>query len=94
MLWTWNDPNQAERNSVDIYCIICIYCESFPEDATNAFYTFILFGVIPNGKWLVDRIRRLISRHYLGLPIPAKLKTILEQLHDRAEKEEEKEGDK
>ena len=30
---------------------------------------------------------------YLGLPIPAKLKTILEQLHDRAEKEEEKEGD-
>ncbi len=31
---------------------------------------------------------------YLGLPIPAKLKTILEQLHDRAEKEEEKEGDK
>lgn len=27
---------------------------------------------------------------YLGLPIPAKLKTILEQLHDRAEKEEEK----
>ena len=30
---------------------------------------------------------------YLGLPIPAKLKTILEQLHDRAEKEDEKEGD-
>ena len=30
---------------------------------------------------------------YLGLPIPAKLKTILEQLHDRAEKEEKKEGD-
>ena len=29
---------------------------------------------------------------YLGLPIPSKLKTILEQLHDRAEKEE-KEGD-
>ena len=33
---------------------------------------------------------------YLGLPVPAKLKTILEQLHDRAEKEEEIEdkGDK
>ena len=30
---------------------------------------------------------------YLGLPIPAKLKTMLEQLHDRAEKEDEKEGD-
>lgn len=30
---------------------------------------------------------------YLGLPIPSKLKTILEQLHDRAEKEDEKEGD-
>ena len=30
---------------------------------------------------------------YLGLPIPSKLRTILEQLHDRAEKENEKEGD-
>ena len=30
---------------------------------------------------------------YLGLPIPSKLRTILEQLHDRAEKEDEKEGD-
>lgn len=30
---------------------------------------------------------------YLGLPIPAKLRTILEQLHDRAEKEDKKEGD-
>lgn len=33
---------------------------------------------------------------YLGLPVPAKLKTILEQLHDRAEKEDKTEdkGDK
>lgn len=33
---------------------------------------------------------------YLGLPIPAKLKAILEQLHDRAEKEEKTDdkGDK
>jgi len=27
---------------------------------------------------------------HLGLPIPAKLKAVLEQLHDRAEKEDAK----
>lgn len=27
---------------------------------------------------------------HLGLPIPEKLKEVLEQLHDRAEKEDEK----
>ena len=31
---------------------------------------------------------------YLGLPIPKKLKAVLEQLHDRAEKEEEHYDDK
>ena len=31
---------------------------------------------------------------HLGLPIPKKLKAVLEQLHDRAEKEEEHYDDK
>lgn len=29
---------------------------------------------------------------YLGLPVPEKLKAVLEQLHDRGEKEEKKDG--
>ena len=31
----------------------------------------------------------LIFAAYLGLPIPQKLKSVLEQLHDRSEKEDE-----
>ena len=65
MLWTWHDSNQVERNPVDLYCIICICCESFPKDAANTFCTFILFWILPNGKWLVDCLRQLISIHYL-----------------------------
>lgn len=52
--------------------------------------TAIIFFYISNeGLSLVE------NAAYLGLPIPSKLKTILEQLHDRAEKEndKEKEGD-
>ena len=31
----------------------------------------------------------IVNAAYLGLPIPQKLKSVLEQLHDRAEKEDE-----
>lgn len=47
--------------------------------------TAIIFFYISNeGLSLVE------NAAYLGLPIPAKLHKVLEQLHDRAEKEDEK----
>ena len=50
--------------------------------------TAIIFFYISNeGLSLVE------NAAYLGLPIPEKLKLILQQLHDRSEKEEKKEGD-
>ena len=45
--------------------------------------TAVIFFYLSNeGVSLVE------NAAYLGLPIPAKLKAVLEQLHDRAEKEE------
>ena len=52
--------------------------------------TAIIFFYISNeGLSLVE------NAAYIGLPIPTKLKLVLEQLHDRSEKEDkdEKEGD-
>lgn len=50
--------------------------------------TAVIFFYLSNeGLSLVE------NAAYLGLPIPAKLRKVLEQLHDRAEKEDEKEGD-
>ena len=50
--------------------------------------TAIIFFYISNeGLSLVE------NAAYLGLPIPSKLHKVLEQLHDRAEKEEEKDGE-
>ena len=47
--------------------------------------TAIIFFYISNeGLSLVE------NAAYLGLPIPTKLHKVLEQLHDRAEKEDEK----
>ena len=46
--------------------------------------TAVIFFYLSNeGVSLVE------NAAYLGLPIPAKLKLVLEQLHDRAEKEKE-----
>ena len=51
--------------------------------------TAIIFFYISNeGLSLVE------NAAYLGLPIPTKLHRVLEQLHDRSEKEDEKEGEK
>ena len=47
----------------------------------------IFFYISNEGLSLVE------NATYLGLPIPSKLHKILEQLHDRAEKEEKKEGE-
>ena len=47
--------------------------------------TAVIFFYISN-----EGVSLLENAGYLGLPIPAKIKTVLEQLHDRAEKEEEK----
>ena len=50
--------------------------------------TAIIFFYISNeGLSLVE------NAAYLGLPIPSKLHKVLEQLHDRAEKENEKDGE-
>lgn len=50
--------------------------------------TAVIFFYISNeGLSLVE------NAAYLGLPIPSKLHKVLEQLHDRAEKEDGKDGD-
>ena len=46
----------------------------------------IFFYISNEGVSLVE------NAAHLGLPIPEKLKDVLEQLHDRAEKEDEKDG--
>lgn len=47
--------------------------------------TAVIFFYISN-----EGVSLLENAGHLGLPIPAKLKDVLEQLHDRAEKENEK----
>ena len=46
--------------------------------------TAVIFFYISN-----EGVSLLENAVHLGLPIPEKIKTVLEQLHDRAEKEEE-----
>lgn len=54
---------------------------------TGVLRTAVIFFYISNeGLSLAE------NAAYLGLPIPEKLRRVLEQLHDRAEKEEEKDG--
>ena len=45
--------------------------------------TAVIFFYISN-----ERVSLLENAAHLGLPIPEKIKTVLEQLHDRAEREE------
>lgn len=47
--------------------------------------TAVIFFYISN-----EGVSLLENAGHLGLPIPEKIKTVLDQLHDRAEKEEEK----
>lgn len=47
--------------------------------------TAVIFFYLSN-----EGVSLLENAGHLGLPIPEKIKTVLEQLHDRAEKEEEK----
>ena len=47
--------------------------------------TAVIFCYISN-----EGVSLLENAGHLGLPIPEKIKTVLEQLHDRAEKDEEK----
>jgi len=46
--------------------------------------TAVIFFYISN-----EGVSLLENAAHLGLPVPEKIKTVLEQLHDRAEKEEE-----
>ena len=50
----------------------------------NDFKNAIFFYISNEGVSLVE------NAAHLGLPIPEKLKDVLEQLHDRAEKDENK----
>ena len=45
--------------------------------------TAVIFFYISN-----EGVSLIENAGHLGLPIPAKLKAVLEQLHDRAEKED------
>ena len=47
--------------------------------------TAVIFFYLSN-----EGVSMLENAGHLGLPIPAKLKEVLEQLHDRAEKEDTK----
>ena len=46
--------------------------------------TAVIFFYLSN-----EGVSLLENAAYLGLPIPQKLKSVLEQLHDRSEKEDE-----
>jgi phage-related holin len=46
--------------------------------------TAVIFFYLSN-----EGISLLENAAYLGLPVPQKVKTVLEQLHDRSESEEE-----
>ena len=50
--------------------------------------TAVIFFYISN-----EGVSLIENAAHLGLPIPAKLKAVLEQLHDRAEKEDENHDD-
>ena len=55
---------------------------------TGVLRTAIIFFYMSNeGLSLVE------NAAYLGLPVPEKLKAVLEQLHDRGEKKDKKDGD-
>ena len=54
------------------------------------FKKVLIFALVGIGHILDTRgVSLLENAAYLGLPIPQKLKSVLEQLHDRAEKEDE-----
>ncbi len=50
--------------------------------------TAVIFFYLSN-----EGISLLENAAHLGLPIPKRLRMVLEQLHDRAEKEDDKDGD-
>lgn len=52
--------------------------------AGSVLRTAVIFFYLSN-----EGVSLLENAAYLGLPIPQKLKSVLEQLHDRAEKEDE-----
>ena len=62
--------------------------DAYVIGAGSVLRTAVIFFYLSNeGVSLVE------NAGHLGLPIPSKLKTVLEQLHDRAEKEENSHDD-
>ena len=56
--------------------------------AGSVLRTAVIFFYLSN-----EGVSLIENAGHLGLPIPKKLKAVLEQLHDRAEKEDEKHDD-
>ena len=56
---------------------------------TGVLRTAVIFFYLSN-----EGVSLLENAAYLGLPVPERLKDVLEQLHDRAEKEDGKDGGK
>ena len=54
---------------------------------TGVLRTAVIFFYLSN-----EGVSLLENAAYLGLPVPERLKDVLEQLHDRAEKEDGKDG--
>ena len=58
--------------------------ETYVIGTGSVLRTAIIFFYLSN-----EGVSLLENASYLGLPVPQKLKSVLEQLHDRAEKEDE-----
>lgn len=68
-----------------IFCLVGIghILDTYVIGTGSVLRTAIIFFYMSN-----EGISMMENAAYLGLPIPNKLKAVLEQIHDRAEKEE------
>lgn len=69
-----------------IFALVCIghILDTRVIGSGSVMRTAVIFFYLSN-----EGVSLLENATYLGLPIPQKLKSVLEQLHDRAEKEDE-----
>ena len=69
-----------------IFALVCIVhiLDTRVIGSGSVMRTAVIFFYLSN-----EGVSLLENAAYLGLPIPQKLKSVLEQLHDRAEKEDE-----
>lgn len=69
-----------------IFALVCIghILDTRVIGSGSVMRTAVIFFYLSN-----EGVSLLENAAYLGLPVPQKLKSVLEQLHDRAEKEDE-----